>query len=942
MIKLIQRPNPIYRLSKRVVPPKSALSSQWWQFQDEEPRAPATGVFTARDVESLGRLYFPLANDAGMLSWTSPRLQGGPALSHHEHLSPPLTAEDLPHTLIHRDFWVTEEGREPVSLSGLSPAGLIPPVSRQGTPPAVVTAGPGWFMLTRRDRALRFTVQGALWCPADLPEPLECFHVEVRNTSSRPLAITPYAAIPLFARSADNVRDHRHVTSLLHRAAILPHGVVVCPTMSFDERGHRLNRTRYAVLAFGPGGGAPEGVWASQEEFLGEGGTFAAPDAVWRGRRTPASGRRRTAGEAIGGFRMRPLRLRPGQRATYLFVSGITHDPRRVSRWIRLLGSPERARRSLLQTKAVWLSKIHRAAFLTADRQLDQWLTWVAFQPMLRRLYGNSYLPQFDYGRGGRGWRDLWQDCLALLLTEPSATRSMLLQNFGGVRIDGSNATIIGPKGEFIADRNNIPRTWMDHGAWPAFTTLLYLDQTGDTDFLLEEREYFRDAHLFRCRGYDPTWSERLGFHLRTRGGRVYRGSLLEHLLVQTLTAFFNVGGHNLCRLEGADWNDGLDMAAERGESVAFSAFYAWNLARLAGALERLAERGRQDVPLAEELVMLLDRMPGRARIDYRSAAAKQRVLERFLQRVSHGVFGRTVRISLIALAADLLAKSRDLAGRIRTQEWVRAGGQAFFNGYYDNAGRRVEGRRGGRVRMTLTGQVFPVMSGIATDAQVEDVIRSVNRFLRDPRSGGIRLNTDFGEPQMKLGRAFSFAYGEKENGAVFSHMAVMYASALYHRRRPHEGRRAWHSLYRMAVNQPVARIFPGLPEYFNLEGRGMYGYLTGSASWLMFLLLTQMYGVRGEEGDLILDPQLTLEDFGRGTAVTVHAAFAGRPLRITLANPRRLDAGRYRVSQVRAGSLPLPFAVRPEGGVRIPRGAIERLSRDTPTDLRLTLAPLR
>jgi cellobiose phosphorylase len=422
----------------------------------------------------------------------------------------------------------------------------------------------------------------------------------------------------------------------------------------------------------------------------------------------------------------------------------------------------------------------------------------------------------------------------------------------------------------------------------------------------------------------------------------VYRGSVLEHVLVQTLTASFTVGEHNLCRLEGADWNDGLDMAAERGESAAFSAFYAWNLSRLAGVLERLAARGIRSVPVAEELVMLLDRLPGHTRVDYRSAAAKRRRLTRYLERVWRDVSGRRVRAPLADLAADLRAKSQDLAQRIRHQEWVRAAGCSFFNGYYDNEGRRVEGRRGGRVRMTLTGQVFPVMSGIATDMQVEEVVRSVNRFLRDGHSGGIRLNTDFGAPQMKLGRAFSFAYGEKENGAVFSHMAVMYAYALYRRRRPHEGRRVWRSLYRMAVDQPVARIFPGLPEYFNLEGRGMYGYLTGSASWLIFLLLTQMYGVRGEEGDLVLDPQLTREDFGRGTAVTVHAAFAGRPLRVTMANPRRLDAGRYRVSQVRAGSLPLPFAVRPEGGVRIPRGAIERLSRDTPTDLRLTLAPLR
>ena len=85
---------------------------------------------------------------------------------------------------------------------------------------------------------------------------------------------------------------------------------------------------------------------------------------------------------------------------------------------------------------------------------------------------------------------------------------------------------------------------------------------------------------------------------------------------------------------------------------------------------------------------------------------------------------------------------------------------------------------------MTLTGQVFPLMAGIANDEQVDRVVQSVNQHLRDPKFGGLRLNTDFGAIQPALGRAFSFAYGEKENGAVFSHMVIMYAYALYLRRR--------------------------------------------------------------------------------------------------------------------------------------------------------------
>ena len=39
-------------------------------------------------------------------------------------------------------------------------------------------------------------------------------------------------------------------------------------------------------------------------------------------------------------------------------------------------------------------------------------------------------------------------------------------------------------------------------------------------------------------------------------------------LLVQHLTAFFHVGEHNIIRLEGADWNDGMDMAALPGYGV--------------------------------------------------------------------------------------------------------------------------------------------------------------------------------------------------------------------------------------------------------------------------------------------------------------------------------------------------------------------------------------
>ena len=39
-----------------------------------------------------------------------------------------------------------------------------------------------------------------------------------------------------------------------------------------------------------------------------------------------------------------------------------------------------------------------------------------------------------------------------------------------------------------------------------------------------------------------------------------------------------------------------------------------------------------------------------------------------------------------------------------------------------------------------------------------------------------------------------------------------------------------------------------------------MYHYLTGAASWYMLTVITEMFGVRGQIGDMILDPKLLKE----------------------------------------------------------------------------------
>ncbi|MBU1854071.1 MAG: cellobiose phosphorylase, partial [Candidatus Omnitrophica bacterium] len=163
----------------------------------------------------------------------------------------------------------------------------------------------------------------------------------------------------------------------------------------------------------------------------------------------------------------------------------------------------------------------------------------------------------------------------------------------------------------------------------------------------------------------------------------------------------------------------------------------------------------------------------------------------------------------------------------------------------------------------------------------------------------GFRLNTDFGGIYPDLGRAFSFAYGEKENGSFFSHMNVMFAYALYKRGFVREGFEVLDSIYKMCINTSLSKIYPGLPEYFNSEGRGMYHYLTGSASWFVLTLLTQVFGIRGEMGNLLISPKITKEQFGESGKISVNTLFAGRKIKVNYFNPNRLDYKEYKLKEV-------------------------------------------
>ena len=878
-----------------------------WHFTDKQ------GSFTSSGIEKIKTLYFPLCNET-LLSSVSPTLHGDIKIDQNSFLLIPVSRIDLVNLRSSRNFWVYI-GKDKV----WSATGVSKDLKQMQQDLVKLEAGLLWHKVTRENRRIGLQAEILSFIPSSY-EPVEILNVRLTNRSSRKITFVATAVIPVYGRSCHNLRDHRHVTSLLQRIRLHKFGIIVKPTLVFDESGHKPNQTLYFVLGWDEKGTAPRYLYPTQEMFCQENSDLEAPQSVLQNAlptHQSIQGR-----EAMGALRFAHQTLGPGESRSYIVLMGITQDKALIQRLILRFKDKKKVEAAFESTKRYWQKKSDAISVSTAESDFDNWFHWVSVQPFLRKVFGCSFLPDFDYGKGGRGWRDLWQDCLSLILSDPSSVRSMLVHNFSGVRIDGSNATIIGKKdSKFLADRNNISRVWMDHGVWPLITLDLYMNETGDFDILFEETSYFRDHQVLRCSQVDGAWSPESGKALKTVSGKIYRGTVLEHLLVQNLTSFFNVGPHNFIRLEGADWNDGLDMAKERGESVAFSAMYAHHLKFLSDLLLKLDTR---HIELHKELNPLLCEM------NYNDVKAKRAVLEKYFEKTKKSMSGIKLKFDTTYLSDNLRQKSMWLAKRIHRKAWLA---QGFFNGYYDNKGERVEGKKGGQVRMILSSQVFPVMSGIADDKQIERMLDSVTKYLWDRKFKGIHLNTDFKGEQHDLGRAFSFVYGDKENGAFFNHMIVMWAFALYKRGYASEGWKALSSIYRMALDTQKSRIYPCLPEYFDIEGKGMYAYLTGSASWFVLTLLTQAFGVKGKDGDLLIEPKFSRAQFKDTTVLRIRRNFCARPLEVSFFNPQRLGYPRYKIVKVELNSRPLPSPHAPRMLIkrniilRLPLGKINKLN---------------
>lgn len=697
-------------------------------------------------------------------------------------------------------------------------------------------------------------------------ENMEVHQINFENISLEPFELEVITSFPFYSRSPNNIFDHRHVTSLLNAVKVVENGIINKPTLSFDERGHTVNNTYYNFHAFS-NKVKPVRYLPVLDEYI-NGGSNLFP----RGLKIDKYkiGDKILGYEAMGAIGFNKVLLKPNETIEFTLLMGIHDDEKLMFKEVDKFKDFKYVDKAYNETINYFKDINNYIEFELNSKERSDQLKWVTLQPILRRHLGNSYLPHHDYGKGGRGWRDLWQDLLSLIYSNDKTVKEAIIGNLAGVRIDGSNATIIGNKPfEFMADRNKIVRVWSDHGAWPLLTVKLYIDETGDKDIIFNEQIYFDDQFTH----YTKQTKDNVPLNnVLMINDEKYFGTIFEHLLLQNIIGYFNTGTNGFTRLEDADWNDGLDMANEKGETVPFTMFYFNNIRVIIDILENIDN---------DEIVIL--------------QALKELIYEEINLNMYFDNVSKYEKLNKVNLSKRALINQLEKLVNIKSN-FIKDNAvmnNSHYKSYVNNDGDFLDDGK----NISLTAQAMALLNEVPSDELANDVAKFTKDALFDQAIGGYRLNSNYEEVMTNMGRAYGFAYGHKENGAVFCHMATMYTFGLYKYNLVSYGYESVKTLLDQAL-KPESNILAGVPEYFNENGVGKYPFLTGTASWLIKLLREQVFGINFKYGVLTFNPKLKDQDFIKGKAV-IRTYLFGEFRTVTYINQKNIDYGNYKVSKI-------------------------------------------
>jgi len=164
------------------------------------------GTFKLENAHLNSYLYFPLTNDEGLMSAITPNLHGDIKKDQNTFILPPTSVEDLHNSNASRNFWFNIEGNGPWSATGMSAKQKVSKYNDEEI--CEVTAGFLWHKVVRNNKELGIKATITTFVPSN-KDTVELTKVTIENTVSDVIKGIPTVAVPLYCRSADDIRDHR-------------------------------------------------------------------------------------------------------------------------------------------------------------------------------------------------------------------------------------------------------------------------------------------------------------------------------------------------------------------------------------------------------------------------------------------------------------------------------------------------------------------------------------------------------------------------------------------------------------------------------------------------------------------------------------------------------------------------------------------------------------
>ena len=295
-----------------------------------------------------------------------------------------------------------------------------------------------------------------------------------------------------------------------------------------------------------------KGFETDRDTFLGYGNGLDSPDAVKN---------EKTANSICHGWHpigshYLEITLKAGEKKVVPFILGYieneegkkwekesTVNKEKALKMIEAYNSEEKINKGLQELKSYWNSLFSKYQVKTEDEKVNRMANiWNQYQTMVTYNMSRS-ASLFESGISrGIGFRDTNQDILACMHQSPERVKERIFDVASTQFEDGSAYHQYQPLTK--KGNNEIGGNFNDDPLWLILSTISYIKETNDLDFLNTQIPFDND----------PTNTE----------------TLLEHLKRSFHHVTNNLGPHNLPLIGRADWNDCLNLntySKEPGES---------------------------------------------------------------------------------------------------------------------------------------------------------------------------------------------------------------------------------------------------------------------------------------------------------------------------------------------------------------------------------------